>query len=202
MAVIDVSHAADIRAIMGASGTGKSHYLRAEMRKARRLAVWDLEDEHTSIRAVTLAQLPRLLATGKAIKLRFVPSTDSKRMAVEFDLFCRIVAAAGNLTVVVEELRFVTQASRAPEGWAFITLRGRKRGLVVIGTSQRPAQIDKDFLSNATLIRVGALEYEPDRKAILTTIGNDPLVQTALAKLTGHQALIWTRKTRKVTRAP
>lgn len=197
MSRVDVSHAADIRAVLGASGTGKSHYVKAELARAKRALVWDMEDEYSDLPALPLAELPAALASSKGAKLRFVPSTDAAARARQFDLFCRIAMAVGNLTLLVEELRFVTQPSKAPAGWAGVTLRGRKRGLRVLGTSQRPASIDKDFLSNATLIRCGALGYPADRAAVAAVMGCDP---AEIAALTGHQALLWTRTPRKIIR--
>lgn len=197
MTKVDVTQKADIRCVLGAPGTGKSHYTKAEMHKARRLLVWDLEDEYTEIEAVTVQDLARRLhrAGAGAFQVRVIPSTDAAKRMVEFDLVCRAVMAVGKVTFVAEELRFVTQPSKAPAGWAAITLRGRKRGVKVIGTSQRPASIDKDFLGSATLIRCGALNYPEDRKAVAAVCGIDP---AEIEKLEGHRAILWTRTPRKV----
>lgn len=197
MSKIDVAQAADIRAVLGAPGTGKSQYTKAELAKAKRALVWDLEDEYTDIEAVRIRDLPaRLHRAGKGtFKVRVVASTDAAIRQVEFDLVCRTVMAIGNLLFVAEELRFVTQPSKAPAGWAAITLRGRKRGIKVIGTSQRPASIDKDFLGSATLIRTGALNYPADRKAVADVMGID---LADIEKLEGHRAILWTRTPRSV----
>lgn len=187
---VDVSQAADIQAVLGASGTGKSHYVKGAIAKDRRLLVWDIEDEYPDLPALSLSQLPQAFAGRKPCRAKFICSADGSTRAREFDLFCRIAFAAGNLRLVAEELRFVTTASRAPDGWAAITLRGRKRGIRTIGTSQRPAQIDKDFLGNCTLIRCGALEYPEDRKAVA------PILRASLdeiAALSGFRALEYRR---------
>jgi hypothetical protein len=190
MTAVDVTLAADIRAIMGASGTGKSHYVKAAIRKDRRLLIWDIEDEYPDIPALPLSALPAAFSGRRPCRARFVCAADLANRGREFDLFCRIAFAAGNLRLVVEELRFVTTASRAPDGWSAITLRGRKRGIKTIGTSQRPAQIDKDFLGNCTLLRVGALEYPEDRKAVA------PILRRSvdeIAALSGYQAMEYQR---------
>lgn len=200
MSKIDVNQKADIRAVLGAPGTGKSHYTKAELAKAKRALVWDLEDEYTDIEAVDLHQLPaRLHRAGQgAFKLRVVASHDPEIYKAEFNLFCCLVMEIGNMLVIAEELRFVTQPSKAPAGWAAITLRGRKRGVKVIGTSQRPASIDKDFLGSATLIRTGALNYPADRQAVADVMGID---RAEIEKLQGFEAIIWTRTPRTVKRA-
>lgn len=196
---IDVSQKADIRAVLGAPGTGKSHYTKAELGKAKRAIIWDMEDEYTDIQAVTIDRLPHVLhQVGQgAIKLRIVPSADAELRQTEFNLFCRTAMAVGNLLLVAEELRFVTQPSRAPVGWASIVLRGRKRGIRVIGSSQRPASIDKDFLSSASMIRCGALGYPGDRAAVAAVMGIDP---SEIEKLQGYQAITWTRTPRTIKR--
>lgn len=197
MAKINVNHKADIRAILGASGTGKSHYLKAELAKQKRAMVWDMEDEYDHIQAVKLQDLPaHLHRAGKGnIAVRVIPSTDYDLRQAQFDIFCRAAMAVGDLTMLAEELRFVTKASWAPAGWASVVLRGRKRGLRVIGASQRPASIDKDFLSNATYIRCGALGYPEDRKAVAAVMGTDPRYIEALE---GFEAIEWHRTPRKI----
>ena len=199
MTRINVNHRADIRAVMGASGTGKSHYTKAEL--AKRAVVWDMEDEYDDVPAVSLAQFPRALHAAQRgpVKLRVVPSADPELRAVQFDLFCRTCMEIGDLLVVAEELRFVTTPSRAPAGWASVNLRGRKRGLKVIGASQRPASIDKDFLSNATFIRCGALGFPADRQAVAAVMGTDPEI---IGQLEGFEAIEWTRTPRKITIPP
>lgn len=198
MSKIDVTQKADIRAVMGAPGTGKSKYIKDELAKASRALVWDMEDEYETIPAVSLAQLPAALhRAGKgSVKLRFVPSADAAQRQLEFNIFCRTAMAVGNLLILAEELRFVTQPSKAPAGWAGVVLRGRKRGIRVIGASQRPASIDKDFLGNATLIRCGALGYPEDRKAVAAVMGIDAAL---IEKLEGFEVIEWQRTPRKVT---
>lgn len=212
MTKVDVTQKADIRCVLGASGTGKSHYTKAEMAKAKRLLVWDMDDEYGKSEAPSrgavyaigsdeklgnIIDLPRLLhAQGSgAFKLRVVPSDEQKRRNNEFDVVCKAVMITGKLLFVAEELKFVTQPSWAPPGWSAITLRGRKRGVKVIGTSQRPASIDKDFLGNATLIRCGALTFPEDRIAVAKSM----IIDVAeLEKLEGHQAILWTRTPRSI----
>jgi hypothetical protein len=64
--------------------------------------------------------------------------------------------------VLVEELSDVTTASFAPQPWARLVRQGRHRGLRLIGCTQRPARVDKDFLGNATYVRVFQLSWPDD----------------------------------------
>ena len=50
-------------------------------------------------------------------------------------------------------------------------MTGRHKGLKVIGASQRPASIDKDFLGNCMAIHIGRLAYAEDVRAVAKGIG-------------------------------
>ena len=158
---------AAIMAVLGASGSGKSTFIKREIGKARRLLIWDPMHEYGE-HGESVDSLAALVEALRADRFRLVfrPVADAKARARQFDLFCRLALAAGRLTLVVEELRFVTTPSRAPMGWAQVCLTGRHAGLTVYGASQRPASIDKDFLGNCTRIRTGRLVYPADQKAV------------------------------------
>lgn len=194
-----------IFASMGSTGSGKSEDIKRNWLSPapRRLLVWDLSpiDEYRAYGAsVTLSQLVAAGgAAGKGgdIRLVFKPSDNDKRRAQEFDIFCTLAMRMGNLTMLVEELKFVTRPSYAPMPWAHCVLTGRKMGLRLIGTSQRPAHIDKDFLGNATIIRTGCLGYEDDEIAVAKA------VRVPVDDIHQLQPLDWIqfeRETRQVTR--
>ncbi len=162
-------HRASIVAVMGASGSGKSLFIKAELRrtKPRRLVVWDPLGEYAEFGAA-VRTLGELLAAARAPTFRrvFHPSGDPEQARKQFDVLCRIVFAAGDCTLVAEELAFVTSPSYAPPGWSECTLKGRHRALRIYGASQRPASIDKHFFGNATLIRTGRLNFARDIKTL------------------------------------
>jgi hypothetical protein len=176
---IDVTHKADITAIMGASGSGKSAALKQELLKAKtkRLLVFDPEGEYADFGAV-IDTVSALLAAVKAagagaMALVLKPSDNLDRAREQFDMFCRIAYAGGNLTMVCEEIAFVTKPTAAPEGWSLCTLKGRKRKLKIYGSSQRPAAVDKNFFGNATRVRTGRLNYEQDLKTMANVLRVD-----------------------------
>lgn len=153
-------------AILGSTGSGKSTWLKRELLTPTpsRLMVWDyspVNEYERFARYVSLGQLVR--ATGQAaFRVAFQAPHNAAARAACFDLFCRAALRAGESVVVIEELRYVTTPSRSPDNFAALVMTGRKAGLTVIGTSQRPAHIDKDFLGNATQLHVGALGYDVD----------------------------------------
>ncbi len=184
------SNVASIAAVLGASGSGKSAFVKQNLRREKppRLLVWDPLREYAPFGAVhdKIGHfLDAITAPGKRgfFRLVFQPAADPLLRAKQFDLFCAIALAVGRLTVIVEELRFVTKPSAAPLNWARVTMTGRHVGLTVIGTSQRPASIDKDFLGNCTTIHTGRLVYPVDIKNVADAMNVEPVLIEALRPL-------------------
>lgn len=168
---------AEIVAVMGMTGTGKTQWLmqRVARPKRRRLMVWspkeaiDQYGAHFGGRVVTSAS--EALAYVKAAKsgplcLIFKPPGARKPDTKLFGIFCDMARASRNLTLIVEELHTVTQPSAAPDGWSKLCLMGRGYGIEIYALSQRPASCDKDFFGNCTLYHTGRLGYEEDAKVM------------------------------------
>lgn len=185
-----VAAKAHIEAVLGGSGTGKSSYVKGlmESRMPPRLMVFDPDGEWGACGAVT-TRLQDVLDAFRAAgekgpcRMVFVPSPDPASAVRQFDTFCRIAFHAERLTFIVDELKSVTTPSRSPVGWGMLTGRGRKRGIVMYGLSQRPASIDKDFLGNCTHVRTGRLTYAEDQKAVARVLGVTPEEIAALPDL-------------------
>jgi len=167
---MDNSNRPDIRAYIGATGSGKGVSIRAHLKAERpaRLVIWDPLGEYREFVRTTT---PDLAAVAKALKaerfaVAYWPGADPTQFAERFDLFCRMVFAAGRCTVLVEELADVTTPSRAPLPWRRMNTQGRHQGLRIIAASQRPAQVDKQFLGGCTYIRCFTLRYPADRQAM------------------------------------
>ncbi|MFM0741802.1 type IV secretory system conjugative DNA transfer family protein [Paraburkholderia xenovorans] len=173
-----VAAKAHIEAVLGATGSGKSSYVKALMQRAnpRRLLIFDPEGEWGDFGTITTRLhdvLEGFKAAGKdgPIRCVFVPSPDPATAVKQFDAVCRIAFAAERLTFIVDELKSVTSPSRSPVGWGMLTGRGRKRGIIIYGLSQRPASIDKDFLGNCNYVRTGRLTYSEDQRAVARVLG-------------------------------
>lgn len=178
----------DIVAVLGSTGAGKTQYTKRYLLqpRPRRILVWDFSPESEYAELGHVLPLTEILAELDAAKSRpfglvFKPSFDDRRRAREFEIFCRAAYLHADMTVIFEELRFVTMPSFSPPGWRMLVLTGRKRGLRVIGTSQRPAHIDKDFLGNATRLHTGRLNYKDDVQVIAQELGV-PFDQVATLK--------------------
>lgn len=186
---MDNSNRPDIRAYIGATGSGKGVSIREHLTrdKPQRLVIWDPLSEYGKF----AHQVNRLSSLAQAVKAQkfavaFAPGANPKAFPEKFAMFCRIAFAAGNLKMLVEELADVTGPSFAPLEWRRCTTQGRHRGLKIVAASQRPAQVDKQFLGGCTYIRCFTLRYPADRTAMagamdlpVTDIASLSTVETA-----------------------
>jgi hypothetical protein len=171
-AVRDESQKAKIIALMGASGTGKTYCLKEMLstQKPKRLLIIDPLDAFAEFatKVDTIGAI-ELETRKKSFKIRYVPK---KHMPIEqMDAIARIAFETGNLWFVIEELNKYTKANMASPNWADCTLRGRQFGMTIIGLSQRPAGVDKDFFGNCSYVRSGRIISTGDARAIADVLG-------------------------------
>jgi hypothetical protein len=168
-------HQAVCFAVIGASGTGKGVYVKDRLNgrlDGRPLLVWSPLEATDRYAATFNGIIVRSIAglctrvRGRAPVIVFAPSLRPKMLKQQFDLFCRTAWLTRRAIVLVEELSRVTSASYAPASWQNLSTAGRHQGLTVIGTAQRPAMIDKDFLGNCTELHAGRVNYESDARAL------------------------------------
>jgi ABC-type dipeptide/oligopeptide/nickel transport system ATPase component len=191
--VTDNARRADIVAVMGATGSGKSSTIRAALAAddgPRRL-IYDPGDDYgdfgdicPSIQVV----YDRMVKAGAGpFRLVFRPPFDLVRARAEFSRFCLIAycvcAERGDVLIVVDELGDVTLPNWAPPGWAQLIRKGRKHGARIIAASQRPASIEKSIWSMATVVQSGRLNYLDDARTVARVLMVDPLEVVALPQL-------------------
>lgn len=177
-------------AVFGGKGTGKTAFTLQSLKKARppRLLVWDFKSDPSldglgvpmSGALGDAAAYIRAMRAGR-FAIRVQPDQDADVIA-QFDVFCRAAWAAGNLVMVVDELAEVTKANRAPPAWRKCVNVGRdyrgkdgeRKGISIIGVSQRAAEVDKSFVSNVDVLHVGRLMFAEDAKAMARALGVRP----------------------------
>jgi hypothetical protein len=171
------SNNAHIVAVVGASGNGKGLYVKELLRRlprSRPIMVWSPLEATDGYAAVIGGQIvttiAELVAAIKAKKKRLVYVPNRSDVKTQFDRFCRVAWELPGWVVVVEELSRVTRPAWAPEAWKNLSTAGRHQGLTIIGTCQRPAQVDKDFFGNCTEIRCYAVGYVKDAKVMADTM--------------------------------
>lgn len=188
-------------AAFGARGTGKTAWVKQQIARDKpgRLLSWDFKHDPSlndgmGDPVTDLASIARG-ATAARFKLRYLVD-HNKDITEQFDLFCRIAWAAGDLTLFVDELPEVTKANRAPPAWRKAVNVGREyRGndgklkhLTIIGAGQRPAECDKSFIANCDVIHTGRLGDMGDAKRIASAWGCNP------AELATMPDLHWVEK--------
>lgn len=186
----DVTHAAKILAVIGASGSGKSLFVKQLLRrqKPKRLIVWDADAEYGAHGLVftdraALADAVRKAGAAGSLKAIFQPQGKLKDWPELFGWVCFVAYAWENCTLVCEELGDVTKPGWAPDGWSTAARKGRKRGLSIIGLSQRPAAMDKTFFTLATVIHCGRLNFDADLKTMAGVLAVPPGDLSALLPL-------------------
>jgi len=161
---------ADIRAFVGATGSGKGVGIRQHLKESKpaRLIVFDPMHEYSDIGGRVVVTVKEVIAAMKkpAFKVVWQPDDDtdyeSKKFKADFALFCKAAFLVGDLMMLVEELELVTKATWAPAAWRNCTKRGRHQGLQILAATQRPADADKAFWSSCTYIRCHALRETGD----------------------------------------
>lgn len=173
-----------IVAAFGASGSGKSFFLKSLLRKLkpRRLIAIDPDGEYEGLGKL----VHKLSDVAKAVaqpvyNIRFKSSHDRAQAEREFAFICSLVrwqvdpqngqarpASTKPMTLLVDELADFVGSSftQSPDSWQWVLRRGRKYGVTTLAASQRPAQIDKTLFDLATLIRTGRLNNPSSHKVL------------------------------------
>lgn len=192
---MSVKNQASIVAAIGATGSGKSAWVKQQLKKAKpgRILIWDPQEEYGEFGQVftSRAELAAAVrAAGRAGKLAAVyrPGNVVSEYEAQFDWFCQLAYAWERCCILVEELADVTKPQKAPEGWSVLTRKGRHKGLRIIAASQRPAQVDKDFFGQATMIHCGRLNYAADVKCMADVLG------VGAADISGMKPLDWVER--------
>ena len=151
------SNTAKVVGIMGATGCGKSYFLRQCLGKParKRTLIWSPKEAIDNYAGLYPGSIVCTTANGvlQALKaarngpvhIVFKPTLNRKKDQALFGAVCKMAMAARNICVVAEEIHTVTLPSWAPDGWSELIMMGRGYGVEVFALSQRPASIDKDF---------------------------------------------------------
>lgn len=213
---------AQIIAVIGSTGSGKSGSIKGalapslgwrhalKLQRPRRVIVWDRMREYSDFGQVVTSANDLLAAVktkGGKVRAQFAvivqpPAVERRKMERLFSLVCSVAQRCGHTLLVAEELPQVTRPGWAPAGWSEALLTGRHAGMAIIGTAQRPALMDKDIFSQATIIRCGRLNYDDDVKAMAKALCVSPVEIRNLKPLEAIERDMTSGETRKFSIIP
>jgi hypothetical protein len=191
----------------GARGTGKTAWVKQQLRQMApsRLIVWDYKhDPSLKDLGKPYTDLAQFIAAMSAptFQLRYLVNHDlpvhdfkhpvtKRKTPGQFSLFCMAAFEAGNLTMFPDELGEVTRSNGGPPAWKKCVnvgrdyeIKGIRKALTIIGANQRPAEVDKTFISNCDIIHSGRLGDVAEARKYAASWGCDPVELANMADLT------------------
>lgn len=169
--------------VWGASGSGKSSYVKAAIAQRRRVVVFDPQGEYPGKRVGDLESVRReMRANWSGFRISYTPPPGKE--AVALSGLCRLLLAAQRpfketgrgapMVLVVEEMNLSFPvhggAAKCP-GFAEICSRGRHYGIEAWGVSQRIAEVDTRFRGNCTETVVFRQKGQRDVSAAAQELG-------------------------------
>lgn len=187
--------------VWGASGSGKSSYVKKIIKGQGRLVVFDPLDEYAgrgglcNVKATTLEDVRAAMRQNwRGFRIAYVPPAGKEPRALS--ALCKLLMAAqqpfkagdskAGVTLVVEEMNLsfpvAGGAEKAP-GFAEVCSRGRHYGITVYGLSQRIAEVSTRFRGNCTETVVLRQQGPRDVAAAADAIGTGKAPVQALVNL-------------------
>lgn len=94
----------------------------------------------------------------------FVPTRIRELDEAMFRIFCKLCLRLAPIEMIVEEVQTVTKSNGGCTEWSDATLIGRGEGLRILVSSQRPANVDKDFFTAISVAWCGRQNFIEDAK--------------------------------------
>lgn len=167
-------------ASLGKSRSGKTSYVLAKIRGAKRLLVWDAEGQFGKLaNCQTIRTAEELYQKVKRNNASFRLAFVSANLRQDFKLFCEIAYYAGvvaPLSVVAEELAAVSNAGKAPDEWGVLVRQGLKYGIDIYAIGQRIQEVDKTLIGNTSIV-TQFMANERDIEKIIKDTGITPPVK-------------------------
>jgi len=184
--------------VVGRTQTGKTYWTIREVADAERLIVYATKREETGYAGVYFDAL----AGGRETFLRMWDwsrrRTGRFRLvyrprdifdAGEFDAICRLAYAAGDVTLVGEEVMTYTTDRQIGPGFKTLLTAGATRGIRSYLLTQRPFKIPREITSQARRAVIFACHEAADVAYIRETFGT--AAAAALDSLQQYQYVVW-----------
>lgn len=184
--------------VWGASGSGKSSYVKRKIKDIKRLVVFDPLDEYgplCKVKARSLEDVRKAMRKDwQGFKIAYVPPAGKEPAALSG--LSRLLTAAqqpykdkgrgAGVTLIVEEMNLsfpVHGGETKAAGFAEICSRGRHYGIEVYGLSQRIAEVSTRFRGNCTETVILRQQGPRDLAAAVDAIGGRKAEIAALRNL-------------------
>lgn len=183
--------------IVGASGSGKSAFLRETVDfKQRRIIAWDPEEDYPLPRVRSLEAFLKL-----ARKSGFGPIRCALTVAPteeNFEQFSAIAFAlahaAAPMTIIADEIADVTRVSKASFHWGQLCRKVRKYGGRLCAITQRPQEADKTIMNQVEYTWCGALKTTASAKYMAAEMGITLEKLQSIQNIHRKQVQYWIRK--------
>lgn len=195
-----MSKDAEIVAVFGRRGSGKSTLVKHRLRDQRRVVVFDTVREYGAegfVQVETVRNLREALSANwqGGFRIAFVPPARGRRDA--FDLVSRLIlraqrpyfegADSREILFVVEEADTVYGLDSDSDAFTECILQGRHYGVNILFVTQRPKLVAPTLRGNARQWFVLPLDYHEDRAEVLRRTGNE--WREAMRTLANHHFL-------------
>lgn len=196
----------------GASQSGKTYWVREQLKGAKRVLVWDCEAQYEDICPTVITNLTQLgqalKRNPKNIRISYQPTS-----LKDFEGFCKwafffcdcgleFLEPNGEpmkTFIVAEEISDVTSPSKAPNGWGILLRRGLKRHATIIGITQRPSESDKTIIGNCSQMHVCGMSRNNDMAYMAREL-NVPLSDVQSIDRSKYQFIHKFTRTGEITR--
>lgn len=183
--------------IVGASGSGKSAFLRQTIDfKQPRIVAWDPDEDYRLPRVKSMAAFERLVKRSGFGPIRCAltvqPNEDN------FERYAQLVFAilhqAAPMAVICDEIADVTRVSKATEHWGQLCRKIRKYGGKLYAITQRPQECDKTIMNQVEYTWCGALKTMASYKYMAGEMGISVADLQSIENIHRKQVQYWIRK--------
>ena len=183
--------------IIGASGSGKSAFLRKTINfKSPRIIAWDPDEDFSLPRVRSMAAFEKLVKKCGFGNIRVSLTVEPTEANFErwAGLVFAICHAAAPMEILADEIADVTRIAKASPNWGQICRKVRKYGGRISAITQRPQEADKTIFNQTHIKWVGALSSAKAYKAMADEMDLPVCELKALKNIPRKQIQYWIRE--------
>jgi hypothetical protein len=180
--------------IIGASGSGKSAFLRQEIDfKQNRIMAWDPDEDFKLPRIRSMSVFKKHCEKSGFGKIRIALTVEPNEE--NFEVFAQYAFAMCHskapMDILADEIADVTRVSKATPKWGQLCRKVRKYGGRLCAITQRPQEADKTIFNQANIKWCGALGSQTSYKTMADEMGVSLTELKALDNIDKVQVQYW-----------